>query len=139
MAGLGVVNRPLTKEANTECREEPKEVTMFNSGSTHHGRSLAGAFALITFIMCPYPAEPHEAPTGWRYPYACCSDRDCRTVSDAAVTEGPEGYVIKVTGEVLPYTDRRVRNSPDGVFHWCSMAGQENSRTICLFVPPRAF
>ena len=56
-----------------------------------------------------------------------------------SVSEKPQGYVINVTGEVVPYQDTRVRNSPDGDFHWCSVAGKDNTRTICLFVPPRAF
>ncbi|WP_265518942.1 hypothetical protein [Nitratireductor luteus] len=90
-------------------------------------------------------AHPHDAPPsamaqdGWTYPYACCSDKDCREVAGAAVRERPEGYVIQATGEVISYQDRRVRHSPDGLFHICTVAGLETSRTICLFVPPRAF
>lgn len=36
-------------------------------------------------------------------------------------------------------TDARIKRSPDGKFHWCSVAGADDSRTICLFVPPRGF
>ncbi len=36
-------------------------------------------------------------------------------------------------------TDRKVRQSPDGQFHWCSFAGKADGKTICLFVPPRAY
>ncbi|WP_295806690.1 hypothetical protein [uncultured Nitratireductor sp.] len=100
---------------------------------------MAGVFSLICVLLAVQCAGAHEAESGWRYPYACCSDRDCREVTDAAVSEGPQGYMIKVTGEILPYTDKRVRNSPDGVFHWCSVAGKNDTRTICLFVPPRSF
>ena len=85
------------------------------------------------------PAAAHDAPSGWTYPLACCSDFDCREVADADVVEGPQGYVIKVTGEVIPMTSRKVRPSPDGVYHWCSVNGQQDGATICLFVPPRAF
>ena len=81
----------------------------------------------------------HEAKSGWHYPAACCSDYDCREVTTRQISERPEGYVIATSGEVVPYTDRRVRQSPDGVFHWCSVAGKDDTRTICLFVPPRAF
>nr|WP_048647593.1 hypothetical protein [Nitratireductor soli] len=93
----------------------------------------------IVAMLWAFDADAHEAPTGWRYPYACCSDQDCRQVADADVREGPEGYTIAATGETLAYADKRVRNSPDGVFHWCSIFGDETSRTICLFVPPRSF
>ena len=30
-------------------------------------------------------------------------------------------------------------HGPDGVFHWCSVAGVSDGHTICLFVPPRGF
>ena len=56
-----------------------------------------------------------------------------------AISERPEGYVIKGTGEVVAYSDARLKDSPDGEFHWCSVAGADDSRTICLFVPPRSY
>lgn len=84
-------------------------------------------------------AHAHDAPSGWNYPFACCSGFDCRPVEARVISERPEGYVIGSTGEVVAYSDRRVRNSPDGEFHWCSVAGKSDGRTICLFVPPRAF
>ncbi|MCF3640931.1 hypothetical protein LXM94_13215 [Rhizobium sp. TRM95111] len=86
-----------------------------------------------------HKVRAHDAPSGWSYPYSCCSDNDCRPVATKSISEKPGGYVVNVTGEVVPYTDTRVRVSPDGEFHWCSVAGKEKGRTICLFVPPRAF
>lgn len=99
---------------------------------------------LVAAIVClpviaSIPAAAHDARSGWTYPLACCSNYDCREVADADVLERPEGYVIKVTGEVIPMTSRKVRPSPDGVFHWCSVAGKDDGKTICLFVPPRGF
>lgn len=81
----------------------------------------------------------HEAKSGWTYPTACCSGIDCREVSDKAISERPEGYVIVGTGEVLAYKDARVRDSPDGEYHWCSIGGAANTKTVCLFVPPRSY
>ncbi|WP_051914168.1 hypothetical protein [Nitratireductor basaltis] len=81
----------------------------------------------------------HEAKTGWRYPYACCSNKDCREVPARMVNESAEGYVIRTTGEIISYDDKRIRHSPDGVFHWCSISGKADTKTICLFVPPKAF
>lgn len=95
--------------------------------------------ACLAALLAVSPVAAHEAPKGWTYPFACCSDYDCRAVPVRSVREGPEGYVIDVTGEVLSYGDKRVRNSPDGDFHWCSVAGKNDGRTICLFVPPRAY
>ena len=90
-------------------------------------------------------AHAHDAiptaaqPQGWSYPFSCCSGYDCREVSEKAISERPEGYVIKGTGEVVSYADSRVKDSPDGEYHWCSVAGADDSRTICLFVPPHSF
>jgi len=80
-----------------------------------------------------------SAPLGWSYPFSCCSGYDCRQVPPADVFEGPDGYRIVGTGEVLAYSDSRIKDSPDGEFHWCSVAGKSDGKTICLFVPPRGF
>lgn len=98
------------------------------------------ATALAAAIMwLALPARAHDAPSGWSYPMACCSGYDCREVATDAVHEGPQGYVIVATGEVIAMTSPKVRPSPDGVFHWCSVAGRDDGKTICLFVPPRGF
>lgn len=100
---------------------------------------IAGVHAMIA------PALAHDAmptaaqPNGWTYPLACCSGIDCREVSDEAIIEGPTHYTIAATGEEIPYNSRKVRPSPDGLFHWCSVRGDPDTATICLFVPPRAY
>jgi hypothetical protein len=102
---------------------------------------LAGLAALA---IATNPAGAHDAlptaaqPQGWSYPFSCCSGYDCRAVPETAISERPEGYMIKGTGEVVPYRDARLKDSPDGAFHWCSVAGANDGRTICLFVPPRS-
>ena len=99
-----------------------------------------GAFApLLLLAFNPSPAFAHDAPKGWSYPFSCCSGFDCREVPAQAISEKPEGYVIKGTGEVVSYADARLKSSPDGEYHWCSVAGANDSRTICLFVPPHSF
>lgn len=108
--------------------------------------------ALVAIIVwSAQPARAHDAiptaarPQGWSYPFSCCSGYDCREVGESrsgakiTVAEIPEGYRISSTGEVIAYSDGRLKNSPDGEYHWCSVAGQDNTRTICLFVPPRGF
>jgi hypothetical protein len=100
---------------------------------------------LLTSALLASGAYAHQAtptaakPQGWSYPFSCCSGYDCREVADAAISERPEGYVINGTGEVLGYQDARIKDSPDGRWHWCSVAGADDGRTICLFVPPRSF
>lgn len=102
--------------------------------------AITGAgLAAAALLWAAFPARAHDAPTGWTYPAACCSGTDCREVPADWVEERPEGYRIVVTGEVIPMTDRKVRPSPDGRFHWCSVAGKDDGATICLFAPPRSF
>lgn len=88
-------------------------------------------------------AAAHDAPTGWSYPWSCCSNLDCREIGADAISEPSESdpdYVIRSTGERLAPNDRRIRQSPDGAFHWCAhQAGVDAGHTICLFVPPRGF
>lgn len=91
-------------------------------------------------IAAAHDAKPTAAkPNGWSYPFSCCSGYDCREVPQTSVSERPEGYVIKGTGEVVAYSDGRLKESPDGEYHWCSVAGANDGRTICLFVPPRSY
>ncbi|MGX9145902.1 hypothetical protein [Mesorhizobium sp. 128a] len=88
-------------------------------------------------------AKAHDAlptqskPQGWSYPFACCANFDCRQTKVGEVKEGPDGYHTP-TGEVVPYGDKRIKDSPDGEFHWCShQSGLDAGKAICLFVPPR--
>jgi len=98
------------------------------------------AFAAMSVSFLALPARAHDAPTGWKYPWACCSNMDCQEVHSNAVSEKPEGYVIQSTGEVVAYTDKRVKDSPDGEYHWCAhQAGLDAGHTIFLFVPPKGF
>ncbi|TPJ39404.1 hypothetical protein FJ492_00960 [Mesorhizobium sp. B2-5-4] len=110
------------------------------------GRLMFSLFAVGVIAMCAPAAFAHDAtptaakPQGWSYPFACCANYDCRATHTGEVLEKPEGYVIAGTGEVVPMTDKRIKDSPDGEFHWCAhQAGLDAGKTICLFVPPRSF
>lgn len=118
----------------------------------HTSMPLAFAVALaVALVWLPFmtrAAYPHDAlptaaqPLGWKYPYNCCANNDCRAVPSGAagvVRETATGFVIVKTGEVIAYGDTRIKVSPDQDFHWCSVAGLDDSRTICLFVPNRGF
>lgn len=85
------------------------------------------------------PADAHQAPTGWSYPRECCSNQDCRMVAIGDVHEGADGYLVRQSGEVIPYNDARVKPSPDGESHWCAVSYDGTDYTICLFVPPRGY
>lgn len=81
----------------------------------------------------------HDAPSGWSYPFSCCSGFDCRDVPADWVVEERGGFRVVPTGEVVPFADSRLKLSPDGLTHWCSVAGANDGRTLCLFLPPRSF
>jgi hypothetical protein len=100
----------------------------------------AALLALLPAAFLAHQAKAHDAPSGWRYPWECCSKLDCREVESKAISERPDGYVINSTGEVVAYADKRVLNSPDGEYHWCAhRAGLDAGHTICLFVPSRSY
>jgi hypothetical protein len=102
----------------------------------------ATAFATVAWTGLAYPHDAlptAQQPLGWKYPWSCCSSQDCRR-ADGEVKETANGYRIASTGEIVPYGDKRIKDSPDGEFHWCAhQAGVDKGRTICLFVPPRGF
>lgn len=101
--------------------------------------AASAALAVTLAVTGATTARSHDAPSGWSYPFSCCSGYDCRPVTTKVVSEIQNGYVINTTGEVVPFTDTRVQSSPDGEYHWCSVAGADNGKTICLFVPQRVF
>lgn len=100
---------------------------------------IAAAGCLLAAMITSSPA--HDAPSGWSYPSSCCSGYDCRQVPADWIDpdEDSDGYTIVITGEYLAGTDKRVRRSLDGEYHWCSVAGKNDSKTLCLFVPARVF
>ena len=87
--------------------------------------------------MTPNPLQPVRK--AGVIPSPAAPDTTAVKSSSKQISERPEGYVIQGTGEVVAYSDGRLKNSPDGEYHWCSVAGADNSRTICLFVPPRSY
>jgi hypothetical protein len=104
-----------------------------------------GLLGLISSGLPIFAASAHQAkptaaqPMGWAYPLNCCSNQDCREVTHSAISERPDGYVIGQTGEIIGYADHRLKDSPDGEYHWCTIGGSEKGATICLFVPPSSF
>lgn len=111
----------------------------------HLASRIAGLGVLIGMVIA-IDAKAHDAlptaakPQGWAYQLSCCSSYDCKQVASGAISERPEGFVIPGTGEIVGYQDKRIRQSPDGEFHWCAhQSGLDAGRTICLFVPPRGF
>jgi hypothetical protein len=95
---------------------------------------------LLSALLSAGSAFGHDSPMGWTYGFECCSSIDCRQLHDVDVTEGPEGYRIVRTGELIPYGDKRIKQSKDEFFHQCTPGGSiDADKSICLYVPNRGF
>lgn len=92
----------------------------------------AAAFAGPLALAVP-AADAHD----W-YPYSCCSGQDCRPISASEVAPTPGGWLVRATGEVIPYGSTKLHMTPreaKGEYHRCSAGGRPEGRTICLYVP----
>jgi len=96
---------------------------------------LAGA----PMAVMPLVTVAHDAPTGWRYDLSCCSGIDCRQIASDDLKEQPDVYFITIGHATVPYNDTRIKNSPDGNVHWCTVNGRDDGKTICLYIPPKAY
>lgn len=105
-----------------------------------------GLVAIVVVIgigLLLRPAKAHEAPSGWTYPAACCSQRDCARVPMVQVSDGPEGYRVKLLpgdhnmapnggSYLIPYAN--AKSSGDHEYHICILP---SGTVICFFAPPR--
>ena len=105
---------------------------------------MSRIFALALAAAAASTSSAHEAPSGWEYDAACCSDRDCGVMPFNRVTPGPDGWRVRVEpGEhhyypgaldvVVPYDSRQIRHSQDTEFHLCLTS---TGHLLCLYVPP---
>jgi len=100
--------------------------------------AIAAGILVFILVKACSQAHAHDAPSGWKYPFACCSGVDCRPVDKTWINMQPDGYHLP-TGEVVPFSSSKLRSSPDGLYHWCTKYGKDDTDTNCLFVPPRSF
>lgn len=101
---------------------------------------MTRCLALLALALLTGEAVAHDAPTGWTYGIECCSMLDCRQLQHGDVADSPDGYLIHLTGEVIPYGDKRIKRSKDEFFHQCTPGGKIDApRSICLYVPDRGF
>lgn len=68
------------------------------------------------------------------YSWECCSGHDCRPLPADSVALTHGGYLL-FTGEAVPVDDDRIRESPDGRYHWCT---KDDGGVRCLYVPEGA-
>lgn len=117
---------------------------LFFRDMTAHAHDAGPSYAQMRDYTPGNNATPPsgQQPTGWNYPWSCCSGNDCKRVPAASVHETPGGYVVNGSKDDAPigYQDKRVKDSPDGDYHWCAhQAGLDKDKTICLFRPVKGF
>ena len=99
--------------------------------------------ALAILVGFVAKAQAHTAASGWTYDAACCSDRDCGVARIGHVVPTAEGWRIQLKpGDhhffeggldmIVPYGDRRLRESQDTEFHICL---GRTGRLFCLYIP----
>ena len=71
------------------------------------------------------------------YDLDCCHDRDCAPVADGAVVEDAAGFLVVATGQRVDRGSPKVRLSPDGRWHLCTLGGVPDGAILCLYVPGR--
>lgn len=94
---------------------------------------------IIIILLTTTSVAAHVANSGFIYPQGCCGDKDCREIDSSMVKETKDGYRVLYTDEVISHSDERIKFSPDGVYHWCSINGLDTSRTVCLYVPLKGY
>ena len=98
---------------------------------------IALLWAVILAAIWAIPAGGHEAPTGWAYDPACCSDRACRPLTLLEVNSlrrGEGGYLATMEGfaEPILFPESKILPSRDQYFHGCVGA---SGAGYCLYVP----
>jgi hypothetical protein len=71
------------------------------------------------------------------YDWDCCSDRDCQPVAEGMVAEESGGYRVLLTNQFIDRNSPKVRMSPDGRWHVCTLGGNLGGSVLCLYVPGR--
>lgn len=87
----------------------------------------------IAFCLFASVALPHSF-----YGWECCSGRDCKPVPAGDVKATAAGWKVVITGEVIAFSDRKIKESPDKNFHRCARSADFSAKgaTLCLYVPP---
>ncbi|HEV7257796.1 MAG TPA: hypothetical protein VGN82_08440 [Bosea sp. (in: a-proteobacteria)] len=108
-------------------------------------RALASIALALVLTAEATETCPHEAPSGWDYPFECCSGADCAQLDPKAVKANASGFIVTVVpGQhpiwsrdrrhplVLEIAYRKARLSPDGKWHLCI---NDAGDLLCFFAP----
>jgi hypothetical protein len=97
---------------------------------------VAGLFLFTLWLfgmLAMLPAQAHHAPSGWSYPWQCCSNRDCRPVECDTLEEIEDGKVRDIENGQT-YDRSMVQSSGDSHCHLCTELGKVDGKPICAFI-----
>lgn len=94
---------------------------------------------VVAAMTLPAPAD--QALSGWKYPFECCSDRDCAEVEKAElITDSKGNSVLQVTtkfGTMTVDQNTKRYESKDNKLHACIWRYFDGRpRVNCIFYPP---
>lgn len=100
----------------------------------------AASACILLWLTARNVAYGHEAPMGWSYGAECCSSADCSQRPEGEISTVEGGYRVNTTGEIIPYSDYRIKRSRDEFYHRCAAGGDMSAKhSICLYVPDQGF
>lgn len=75
----------------------------------------------------------HEAPSGMRYPFECCSNRDCAPITNMTMLPDGSRRITNGNGDTAIFGSRfPIRIPEDGRDHACITPGV--GTPLCLFM-----
>jgi hypothetical protein len=86
-------------------------------------------FAMLAHIPA---AQAHTSQSGWQYPWACCSNQDCRPVECDTLEDIGDGKVRDIENGQT-YEKSMVHSSGDHHCHVCTQLGKADGAPICAF------
>lgn len=93
---------------------------------------VIGIVVLLLVLGLVNEVLAHSSPSGWQYPAACCSTRDCRPVECETLQPLADGKVLdSENGQT--YTKDKVFSSGDHHCHVCTSLGMTNGEPLCAF------
>jgi hypothetical protein len=96
---------------------------------------VAGLFFFTAWLfgmLAHIPAQAHPSPSGWQYPWSCCSNQDCRPVECDTLEEIGDGKV-QDTENGQTYAKDQVFSSGDHHCHVCTELGKTDGKPLCAF------
>jgi hypothetical protein len=96
-------------------------------------RAATASIAVLFLLVFGSATLGHDAPSGWAYDAACCSDRDCAPLPEGSVQERADGFLLKTTGELVGRD--KAKRGQDEYYHLCRSV--YSKAIYCIYLPQR--